>query len=824
MRILVIDEDNQITETVAEVLSQHRHLIDTANEGDRGWDLIQAYKYDLIMLSMELSAELGGLDFCKQLRKEKYKMPVLILGQQTDANVIAKALDAGADDYLVKPFEWAEFLARFRALLRRDSTTITPTLEWGKLNLDPISCKVTYADEPVNLRPREYKLLELFMRNRNRIFSCSAILDRLWSFDDPPGEETIRAHIKGLRQKLRAAGASELIETVYGLGYRLRPLEKSDPAIEGTESAEVAQIKMTPNLQQALLRTWEKIKPTVLTKLATFEQALQTLESKELNLQIIQKTQAEAKELAHLLIAFQAEKATEVASEISDFFGNQLALLEELEDEQPEISRKEAKVAVQLIADLRQELDRIDLIDRDAEIEAQPEPTTNHCDGETEDAEVEDLDIDHSNHSDRKGRNGEGAPGPDVRSLLFVIENDSELVEKLLWEAVIREINIEVFPDVNAARDAIEQWRPDIVVLNPQCSQSVEDGLALLSELTSLTPPIPVIILSEQDDIDTRLECMQLGSRAFLQKPFLPSQTMEVVAQILQETEDCLAKILAVDGDQKSLAVLKALLEPWGMRLTTLTNPLRFWDVLEKVSPELLLLDLEMPHINGYELCQLVRNAPHWSGLPIIFLSEQTQTSVLKQMFSAGADDFVSKPIAGPELITRIFNRIERNQLFRRLAERDSLTQLPNRAKFSLHAKRLLNIAVERQQKLSIGIIAIDDIGQINQEYGFAIGDATIRQTAELLNKHFCSEEMVGRWSGRKFIISMYNMEPGMGRERLESALLNLRRKPFMTTEGTEFHPSFSGGLASFPGVSGILESLCLVAEADLYQSRIKAQ
>jgi diguanylate cyclase (GGDEF)-like protein len=810
MRVLVIDEDNRIIETIAEVLIQHRHLVDTAPDREQGWDLIQVYKYDLMILSMDLPGATNGLDLCKQLRKDKYKTPILMLGQQTDAHIIAKALDAGADDYLAKPFEWAEFLARFRALLRRDSTTITPTLQWGKLKLDPISCKVTYDEELVRLRPREYKLLELFMRNRNRIFSCGAILDRLWSFDDPPGEETIRAHIKGLRQKLRAAGANDLIETVYGLGYRLRPLEKSDPALEGTKAAEVAQIKMTPSLQQALSRTWERIKPTVLAKLAIFEQALQIIEMRELDLQVMQKTQLEAKELAHLLTAFQAEKATSIANQISEFFGEQLALLAESNSE---ISSKHAKTIGQLINDLRHELDRIALIDRDVSI------TDGHKQlGELSSSSPEHIETESG--SDQPDQ----ADTPDTRSDLFVIETDLEMLEKLLWEATIRDVDLESFANIAAAREAMEQKRPDIVLLNPSCGQSFEDGLLLLSELTNLTPPIPVVIITDQGDIDTRLECMQLGCRAFLQKPFLPPQIMEIVVQILQETEDCLARVLAVDGDPQSLNVLKALLEPWGMQLTTLANPLHFWEMLEKVSPELLLLDLEMPHINGYELCQLVRNAPRWSGLPIIFLSEKTQTNVLKQLFSAGADDFVSKPIVGPELITRIFNRIERNQLFRRLAERDSLTQLANRTKFSLHAQRLLKIAAERGKNLDLCIIAIDDIAHINQQHGFAIGDATIRQTAELLNKHFCSEDMVGRWSGRKFIISMYNMEPIMGRERLESALLALRKRTFVTTEGTEFHPKFSGGLASFPEVGNSLESLCVVAEADLYQSRIKAQ
>ena len=178
-----------------------------------------------------------------------------------------RGLKAGADDYVVKPFDEEELVARIRALLRRGGSSTTALLEWGELKLNPSTREVTYRTQPLTLTPKEYGLLELFLRNSRRVFSCGSILDHLWTYEDTPGEEAVRTHIKGLRQKIKAVGApSDLVETVYGVGYRLRML-KDTAADPSTVSASPEQ-----TVRAKLSSVWHQYKDRISEQIAVIEQ------------------------------------------------------------------------------------------------------------------------------------------------------------------------------------------------------------------------------------------------------------------------------------------------------------------------------------------------------------------------------------------------------------------------------------------------------------------------------------------------------------------------------------------------------------------------
>jgi len=224
MRILLVEDNARLAEALLEALTDQLYVVDVVKDGEFAWDQVKAIAYDLILLDVMLP-KLDGISLCQRLRHHGYSLPILMLTARDTSTDKVNGLDAGADDYVVKPFDLQELLARIRALLRRGSSTSPPILAWGKLLLNPSTYEVTYLDVPLQLTPKEFSLLELLLRNGRRVLSRAVIIDSLWKSESSPEEDTVKAHIKSLRQKLRTVAAPEdFIETVHGLGYRLKQL------------------------------------------------------------------------------------------------------------------------------------------------------------------------------------------------------------------------------------------------------------------------------------------------------------------------------------------------------------------------------------------------------------------------------------------------------------------------------------------------------------------------------------------------------------------------------------------------------------------------
>ncbi len=230
MRILVVEDDIQLAEILTEALTRQQYVVDVAKDGEAAWNWVESMKYELVVLDVTLP-KLDGLRFCQRLRGceltslayRNCATPVLMLtARDTVADKIT-GLDAGADDYVAKPFDLEELMARIRAPLRRGSSATTASLSWGKLRLNLSTHEATYDDKPLSLTPKEYALLELLVSSGRRVLSRAGIIEQVWSLDNSPAEETVTSHMRGLRHKLRSLGAPEdFIETVHGLGYRLK--------------------------------------------------------------------------------------------------------------------------------------------------------------------------------------------------------------------------------------------------------------------------------------------------------------------------------------------------------------------------------------------------------------------------------------------------------------------------------------------------------------------------------------------------------------------------------------------------------------------------
>jgi DNA-binding response OmpR family regulator len=222
LRILVVEDDVQLADVLTDALSDQQYIVDLAKDGESASEWINNSTYDLILMDITLP-KLDGISLCKRLRDRGLSLPILMLtARDTIADKII-GLDAGADDYMVKPFDIQELMARVRALIRRGTHEASATLTWGQLQIDALKHEVHYEGQEFFPTPKEYALLELLVSNGRRVMSRAGIIDRLWSLQDSPTEEAVKSHIKALRSKLKNVNApDDLIETVHGLGYRMK--------------------------------------------------------------------------------------------------------------------------------------------------------------------------------------------------------------------------------------------------------------------------------------------------------------------------------------------------------------------------------------------------------------------------------------------------------------------------------------------------------------------------------------------------------------------------------------------------------------------------
>ncbi len=226
MTILVVDDERAVRESLRRALELEGYAVELAADGEAGLSrLRQGTPVDAVVLDI-LMPGVDGLEVCRTLRGEGNAVPVLMLTARAEVDSRVAGLDAGADDYLPKPFALAELLARLRALLRRagngDGQPHDLALHFSDLRLDPGTREVTRGDRRIELTRTEFALLELFLRNPRQVLTRSIIFERVWGYDFGPTSNSLDVYIGYLRRKTEAGGASRLIHTVRGVGYALR--------------------------------------------------------------------------------------------------------------------------------------------------------------------------------------------------------------------------------------------------------------------------------------------------------------------------------------------------------------------------------------------------------------------------------------------------------------------------------------------------------------------------------------------------------------------------------------------------------------------------
>ncbi|MEO1387098.1 MAG: response regulator [Cyanobacteria bacterium J06634_6] len=641
MRVLLIDDDSALSTLLTQQLSEQNYVVDRVADGETGWAYATTFEYDLLILDWVLP-QLSGVRLCQRLRQKGYEVPVLLLTtkhQQTDK---IQGLEAGADDYVVKPFDMAELLVRIRVLLRRSHAETESTLHWGDLCLDPVSCQVTYQRQPVSLTAKEYALLELFLHHTHQTFSATTLLDRIWSSEEFPSEATVRSHIRGLRQKLKRVGASaDVIETVYGLGYRLKAPANGN--LQPGEREQDSSSHRKAHYLEGLTQAWRAHKGESLERWNSLVQLAHSLTAHESHQLLAEHTTLSPRSLSEQ----QKTQAQQIAHSLAGTLGT-FGLMEGY------------RLALQIE----------DLLLQSGAALSPSQITQFHTLVTT---------LGHAlDESPKLVCPVENAP--QALSLLIVDVNNMPYIQQLMALAVAKGLETNVVASLEAATEALSLGSPlgtapellaqppELVLINLVASETnavldepiLQRLLQFIEQLTQRWPQLPVVVITPQADFGNRLDLVRRGGAIILEYPVVPADVLDLVGQSTHLNHRA-SKIMIVDDDAHYLKQAIQLLHPWAFQITPLTNPQRFWTLFNQVCPDLVILDIEMPHINGFELCQVLRSHAQWQQLPIVFVSVHGDQAKQDRAFALGADDYITKPIQGKSLACRLLNRLKRS-------------------------------------------------------------------------------------------------------------------------------------------------------------------
>ncbi|MEN9222839.1 MAG: response regulator [Thermostichus sp. BF3_bins_97] len=577
MKIVLVEDDLVLAQLISERLRKEHYVVELATNGLEGLEFTRSTAADLWILDVELP-KLNGFQLCQHLRQQGIQAPILLLTARRGEADLLTGFNLGADDYLSKPFQVSELLVRVRALLRRPRQLQQAVLAWGALELDQATASVRYAGMPVSLRPKEYKLLEILMRHGRQMLSYEQLYDQLWTLEEAPNKESLKAHIKGVRQALKSVDAPpDLIEAIRGLGVRLNPTyENAEP--EKQESPPVL-----PQLQAA----WPSFQPKMLERIQLLETALSHLERGQLPHELREQAHTAAHTLAGSLGTFGFVNGTRLAQEIEEGLAVPSYPIQSLKEK---------------ILHLRNELEQ----DRFSSTPAQT---------------VLSLLL----------------IGSEPKTLNLLKEQSSQWGVEVDWVA-----------SVDVAKLLMGQKTVDVLLLDLDNPKAEEQGILLAKRFG-----IPFILCLQEDHLAARIEAQRKGAAACLLKPYLPEGLLQTAQRAALQVKDRQMRILVVDDDPDFLEVLRVVLGKF-CQLTLLQDPLIFWETLQETMPDLLLLDVKLPHFSGIDLCHAVRTDSRFDRIPIVMITGHPNELSAAEALAIGANDYLSKPINSQELRLRL--------------------------------------------------------------------------------------------------------------------------------------------------------------------------
>jgi diguanylate cyclase (GGDEF)-like protein len=311
------------------------------------------------------------------------------------------------------------------------------------------------------------------------------------------------------------------------------------------------------------------------------------------------------------------------------------------------------------------------------------------------------------------------------------------------------------------------------------------------------------------DSPQDRVELVRRGVRRLLPPEASPDALMDALAELTESRRPPAGRVLVLDDDPTILLVVEAILGGAGYEVSTLEDPLAVWAALERTQPDLMVCDVSMPGLDGIDLCRTLRADSRWQNLPLLFLTAHSTPEVVSELFAAGADDYVNKPVLGPELLARVRARLERQALQRAIEDVDRLTGLLRRDTARPQLDGLLKLGQRLGQPVCVAAFGVDGLADINRDQGHAAGDAALAAAGQALRAAFAADGVAARWGGGELVVGMVGLGVHDARDRVGAVLEEIRHTPLPAAGG---RVTLSAGLATWPADGDDLDDLVAAA------------
>jgi len=337
---------------------------------------------------------------------------------------------------------------------------------------------------------------------------------------------------------------------------------------------------------------------------------------------------------------------------------------------------------------------------------------------------------------------------------------------------------------------------------------------------TSGNESLPLGFVKESSRSLDRIAATHAGASVFLESPLEAEALKDGIEYLLTARQGGRPRVLVVDDDPDFASLIIDTLSHEGMLVRYIADPTEVLSTIDSFVPDLVLLDVMMPSVSGFEVCRLIRATPRWQDMPIVFLTAETELEARLAAFDAGGDDYLPKPVATVELLTRVRVRLDRARLLRERADKDMLSGLLLRRAFMEQVNGLIAEAARHGFTFTIALLDVDKFKSINDTYGHLAGDRVLAHLGQLLKRRFRVEDIRGRWGGEEFIVALRHEGEKTTEGALARLLDELRNMQFEGDHGEKFGVTFTAGLATYPNDGDTLEALVKTADVRLYAGK----